>query len=78
MVEFTSEALDLKIGDIVLERQLNNDEYYWVVYKVDDKPVYGTNRKGYYAFLLSEPERTIGPIVFRSTNAWEYKVIRYD
>ena len=42
------------------------------------KNMYASTKKGYYAFLLSEPEHTIGPVVFRSTEHWEYKVIHYD
>jgi hypothetical protein len=85
MVEFTSEPLDLKIGDIVVESNTlkRNDpayrEDYWVIYRIQEKIGYGNARKGYYAFLLSDAEHTIGPVVFRSAKGiWEYKVIHYD
>jgi len=82
MVEFTSEPLDLKIGDIVIERHLTDKygaiECYWVIYAESKKNMYASTKKGYYAFLLSDANNTIGPVVFRNTEHWEYKVIRYD
>jgi hypothetical protein len=85
MVEFTSEPLELKVGDIVIESNTLEPsspayhEDYWVIYKVQEKIGYGNNRKGYYAFLLTDAEHTIGPVVFRNAkNIWEYKVIHYD
>jgi hypothetical protein len=86
MATFTGEPLELKIGDIVIERHLTDKyklddgiaEYYWVIYAESKKSMYASTRKGYYAFLLSDANNTIGPVVFRSTELFEYKVIRYD
>ena len=82
MVMFTSEPLELKVGDIVIEcrklRYGNVAEYYWVIYAESKKNMYASTKKGYYAFLLSDADNTIGPVVFRSTEHCEYKVIHYD
>lgn len=84
MVEFTSEPLDVQIGDIVIESNTHRKDepapvtYYWVIYKIEEKLGYGNAKKGYYAFLLENENEKIGPIVFRSNEYWEYKVIHYD
>jgi hypothetical protein len=82
MVEFKSEPLEVKVGDIVIEQHKPDgyprQEYYWVIYAESKKNMYASTKKGYYAFLLSDANNTIGPVVFRSTEHWEYKVIRYD
>ena len=91
MANFTSGPLELKVGDIVVERSkweenatkyfplhpYDQIEYFWVIYKIEDKPGYGGIFKGYYAFLLSEPENIIGPVVFRNGDAWEYEVLKH-
>ena len=86
MVQFKGSALDLNIGDIVIERQLGIEtrdileENHWVIYKIDNKPVDYLStlyEKGYYAFLLNNAELTIGPIIFRNADMWQYEVIRY-
>jgi hypothetical protein len=84
MVEFTSEPLEVKIGDIVIETnthrkgETNPVTFYWVIYKTQDELGYGNAKKGYYAFSLSDENDKIGPMVFRSNEFWEYKVIHYD
>lgn len=83
MVMFTSEPLELKVGDIVVETNthLMNESpvtFYWVIYSITKKHMYGTTAKGYYAFSLENENEKIGPIVFRSNEFWEYKVIHYD
>ena len=82
MVEFQGEPIEVKIGDIVIERHKPDgcpeQEYYWVIYAESKKNMYASTKKGYYAFLLTDANNTIGPVVFRSTEHWEYKVIHYD
>jgi len=77
MVMFTSEPLELNIGDIVVEANTNLKwdgppvTFYWVIYSI-------SKDRGYYAFSLQDENEKIGPIVFRSNEFWEYKVIHYD
>lgn len=86
MVQFKGSALDLNIGDIVIERQLSIEtrdileENLWVIYKIDEEitDYFSTlYEKSYYAFLLNNAELTIGPIIFRNADMWQYEVIRY-
>ena len=81
MVEFTSEPLEVKIGDIVIETStqlIKPVTYYWVIYKAQEEPGYGNTKRGYYAFSLADENDKIGPMVFRDNEFWEYKVIHYD
>lgn len=86
MVQFKGSALDLNIGDIVIERQVGQetgdilDENHWVIYKIDNTitNLFSTiYEKSYYAFLLNNAELTIGPIIFRNADMWQYEVLTY-
>ena len=86
MVQFNGNALDLNIGDIVIERQLGQEtgdileENHWVIYKIDAAITNSFStlyEKSYYAFLLNNAELTIGPIIFRNADMWQYEVLTY-
>ena len=80
MVEFTSEPLDCRVGDIVVERYINGPTAYWVVTQVveNDNPfrwghIYG---KMYWVFNLANEEEYMNNIIFRSTDQCTYEIIR--
>ena len=79
MVEFTSEPLNVVVGDIVVERsKITNKETFWVIYKVQQNASYGNTQAGCWAFDLEDEYSVIGPIVFRtSVDGWEYRIMRY-
>lgn len=79
MVDFLSPPLDLKIGDIVIERPVDmkvHPPVYWVIYKAVE--VSYSTYEGYYAFDLQDSENVIGPVIFEQTKNWQYEVLRYD
>jgi len=83
MVQFTSDPLDVAVGDIVVERASSTNnlrrptEVYWVIYKVQQNASYGNTQTGCWAFNLEDENDVIGPIVFRNSVGWEYRIIRY-
>lgn len=80
MVQFLGDPLKLNIGDIVVEKPRNPDDwattsvYYWVVYGIRDTG--NPFGDGYLVFDLQDENNKLGPIVFRPTDQWDYEVIR--
>jgi len=80
---FTGKPLEVRVGDIVVETKRNvpvdlteENTYYWVVYKVPSEG--NPFRVGCHAYDLENADNIIGPIVFRPTKDWEYRILRYD
>jgi|LakMenE18May11ns_1017448.scaffolds.fasta_scaffold9519054_1 hypothetical protein len=80
MVRWSSEPLDCRVGDIVVEKVNGQNPTYWVISKVtkNDNPIrFGhTYKEVYDMFNLENDMDTIENVMFRNTEAVTYEIIR--
>lgn len=79
MSKFTGMALDLKIGDIVIEKDISSQPRYYVVFKIieNDNPIrWGHTYKRFYSvFNLQDEKDIIENVIFRPATDCTYEVI---
>lgn len=78
MITFEGPPLECRVGDIVHECGLNifgePQEIYWVITRIHDSK---HRYKAYYAYNLSDPRHTVGPLIFRNSGKYKNNIIRW-